>query len=339
MRKYSLSRFYLVARWLALSVLVSHSGCVVVDWVDSQFSYSKVINAKSIPEFSIPQKVAGIHYLQFEAVGDFGTGAAGERDIAASMAKKADTDSIAFVLVLGDNFYESGVESINDNQWRTTFEDMFSQPGLNVPFYAVLGNHDYRSNPQAQVEYTRISKRWKMPERYFTVRKAIDDSTEVEIFCLDTNPLAYLSVSEAKSLSDTGQEQTQLRWLEDQLRQSTARWKIVIGHHTIFSGGEHGDNEALRVLLEPLFIKYGVDFYICGHDHDQELLKPIRGVNYVVSGAGAKHRDVRWRDNTLYAETNLGFTFFRISTTEAVVEFLTRSGATEYAHTFRKETR
>ncbi len=318
------------------AILLLSAGCVVVDWIDSEFSYSKVINAQPIPAFAVPPKDPGMHYLQFEAVGDFGTGARGERDIAASMARKADADSISFVLVLGDNFYESGVESVTDKQWKTAFEDVFDQPSLNVPFYAVLGNHDYRSNPQAQVDYTRLSKRWKMPDRYFTFRCAIDDSAYLDVFCLDTNPLADLSVGEARSLSDTSAEKKQLLWLETGLLQSKARWKIVIGHHTIYSDGEHGESETLQLLLEPIFARGGVDFYVCGHDHDQELLKPVRGVTYIVSGGGAKHRDVRWRPNTLYAGTNLGFTFFRMSKSEVVVEFLTRAGTIDYAHTFRK---
>ncbi len=326
----------IICRTVALVATVVFTGCVVADWVDSEFSYSTVINPQPIPKFEIPAKVPGTRYLQFEAIGDFGTGAGGQHDVAVSMADKASRDSISFVLVLGDNFYESGVQSVNDEQWQSAFEKMYDQPSLNVPFYAVLGNHDYRTNPQAQVDYTKMSKRWKMPERSYSFVQPIDDSASVEIFCLDTNPLAYLSVSEAKALGDTGIEMKQIHWLAERLGQSTARWKIVIGHHPLYSGGEHGDNEALQYLLEQLFAKYRVDFYVCGHDHDQELLKPIHGVTYVVSGGGSKHRDVRWRENTLYAETNLGFTFFRISRNEAVVEFLKRSGTVDYAHTFHK---
>jgi len=328
-------QFALILCCFAATVL-SVSGCVVVNWVDSEFSYSKVNNAQPIPKFEIPAKVSGERYLQFEAVGDFGTGAAGQRDVAGSMAKKADNDSISFVLVLGDNFYESGVMSIHDKQWEYAFENMYGQRSLNVPFYAVLGNHDYRTNPQAQVDYTRVSKRWKMPDRYYSFVQAIDDSTTAEFFCLDTNPLAYLSLGEAQSLTDTSIEIQQLHWLARRLEESTSRWKIVLGHHPLYSGGEHGDNSTLQYLLEPLFINHHVDFYLCGHDHDLELLKPIHGVTYVVSGAGSKHRDVRWRENTQFAETNLGFTFFRMSDNDTVVEFLTRSGSVEYAYTVRK---
>ncbi len=325
-----------IFRCFTYALVLLCSGCVVVDWIDSEFSYSKVINAKPIPKFDIPAKIPGEPYLQFEAVGDCGTGASGQRDVAVSMAKKAAADSISFVLDLGDNFYEYGVESVNDEQWKTAFEEMYDQPSLNVPFYAVLGNHDYRKNPQAQVDYTKLSARWRMPERYYTEVKNIDDSTQVEIFCLDTNPLADIGLSDAKALVDTSAPMRQIHWLKRELEESRARWKIAIGHHTIFSGGEHGDNETLQYLLEPLFEKYRVDFYLCGHDHNQELEKPVHGVTYIVSGAGGKHRDVRWRENTLYAGTNLGFTFYRLSHDDALVEFLTRTGSIDFAYTVHK---
>jgi len=333
LRKHTIRSFI---GFIALATVVALNGCVVVNWVDSEFSYSKVIDERPTPKFEIPAKTTGTKYLQFEAVGDFGTGAGGQRDVAASMAKKASEDSISFVLVLGDNFYESGVQSVNDEQWQTAFEGVYDQSSLNVPFYAVLGNHDYRTNPQAQVDYTKLGRRWKMPARYYSFVQPIDDSTTVEIFCLDTNPLAYLSVSEAKSLRDTGFEMKQIHWLASSLKESTSQWKIAIGHHPLYSGGEHGDNATLQYLLEPLFTQYHLDFYICGHDHDLELLKPIHGVTYVVSGAGGKHRDVRWRENTLYAATNLGFAFFRLSHSDALVEFLNRSGEVTLANSYHK---
>ena len=317
-----------------LAVLLG--GCAVYYWFDSSLASSKVINERPTPKFEIPEKIPGTKYLQFVAVGDVGTGAGGQRDVAEAMAAKATQELISFVLFLGDNFYEYGVSSVYDPQWTSAFVDIYDQPSLQVTFYAVLGNHDYRSNPQAQVDYTRLSKRWRMPDRSYTFTRRIDDSTAVQFFCLDTDPLAYLSIGSAKALNDTGKELQQLRWLERELSESKARWKIALGHHTVYSGGEHGDNEVMQYLLEPLFTKYGVDFYLAGHDHHLELLKPISGVNYVISGAGGKHRDVRWRDNTVYAATNLGFTYFRVSSHALVLEFLSRNGVLRYAHTFRK---
>ncbi len=297
---------------------------------------SEVKNARPVPEFTVPPKDPQLHYVQFIAVGDAGTGGDGQAEVAGSMARKAAQDSVSFVLVLGDNFYESGVTSIYDEQWQTKFEKMYWHPSLQVPFYAVLGNHDYRRNPQAQVEYTSVSKRWRMPDRYYTFVQSIDDSTGIQFFCIDTSPLTSRAFEEGDT-TDKSKPAPQLRWLEAQLHRSNARWKIVMGHHMMYSGGVHGDNEELTSMLEPLFIKYKVDMYLSGHDHHLELLKPMNGVHHIISGGGGKHRSVTWRDNTIYAATNLGFVSFRVSPGDVLVEFLSREGKLGFAHLIHKQ--
>ncbi len=321
-------------RKIFLSVILA-AAAVPVGFQSCEYA-SEVKDARPIPQFTVPPKDPRFRYVQFIAVGDAGTGGSGQREVAESMARKAGQDSVSFLLVLGDNFYESGVASTRDDQWQTKFEKMYWQPSLQVPFYAVLGNHDYRLNPQAEVEYTTVSRRWKMPHRYYTFLQPIDDSTTIAFFCIDTSPLAG-EVSEEGDRRDTSNATTQIQWLETELLQSKAHWKIVLGHHTVYSGGIHGDNDKLRSQLEPFFTKYKVDIYLCGHDHHLELLTPIKGVHYIISGGGGKHRDVTWRDNTIYAATNLGFVWFRISPKDVVVEFLSREGKLRYAQTLTKQ--
>ena len=255
------------------------------------------------------------------------------------MAKKAAADPVAFVLVLGDNFYPSGVSSVTDDQWQEKFETMYSTTSLQVPFYAVLGNHDYYSNPEAEVEYAKTSGRWRMPSRYYSFTKAVDDSTSAEFFCLDTTPLDAEKVEELEEghAVDSVDYRIQMSWLERQLQLSNSRWKIVVGHHALYSGGVHGNNKGLIALLEPVFLKYRVDLYLSGHDHDLEMKKPINGIHYVVSGGGGTHRSVTWGDNAFYAATNMGFTWFRISAHDLVIEFLKKDGTLEYAYVITKK--
>ncbi|MDD9338850.1 MAG: metallophosphoesterase, partial [Providencia heimbachae] len=67
---------------------------------------------------------------------------------------------IRFVLAAGDNMYMTGVKDVWDTRFFTTFEDFYGDVsgdagGVNlVPWLVALGNHDYRGNPMAQVEYT-----------------------------------------------------------------------------------------------------------------------------------------------------------------------------------------
>ena len=175
-----------------------------------------------------------------------------------------------------------------------------------------------------------------MPGYWYSFTSQIDDSSTIAFFCLDTNPLAYLSGSEAAAPSDTGAERRQLRWLDSSLSVSSARWKVVVGHHTIYSNGSHGENDVLRDLLLPILTRSRADLYLCGHDHHLEMLKPVSGVHFVISGAGGKRRDVTWRENTMFAATNNGSNFFRVSAKEIALEFLDRTGHVIYATTITK---
>ncbi|MBL8148636.1 MAG: metallophosphoesterase [Blastocatellia bacterium] len=270
-------------------------------------------------------------YLEFLAMGDFGTGGAGQMQVAESLSKVAASEPASFVLLLGDNFYEDGVESVEDPQWKTKFEDVYNKPGLNIPFYAVLGNHDYRKNPQAEVDYTKKSKKWRMPDKYYTFTETVDDKTQVQFFCLDSTPLV-----EMRSTNDLENIKKMVQWLEQQLQSSTSRWKIVAAHHPLYSNGPHGDSGVMINVFEPILEKYKVDFYICGHDHSLQLLKPIKGVRHIVSGGGGKITPVRYASNTEFAATNLGFARLRISNSDTTITFYDKDGKTSYATTVKK---
>jgi len=288
---------------------------------------SRVENRKPIPEFSIPDRVPGRNYVYFIALGDQGEGGSSQKHVARLMNEKARKDSLYFVLTLGDNFYSNGVTSVNDPQWQSKFEEMYDLPDLNVPFYASLGNHDHHNgNARHQVEYGKKSDKWKMAHYYYTFSKVIDAHSSIQFFALDTDVI--------KQGGEYNLEQVE--WLERELRASTATWKIVYGHHPVFSYGKHGNEGRMIDLVRPLLEKYEVAVYLCGHDHDRQLLAPVGGVYYLVCGTGSKSRDTRYGEATIFAETNLGFAWFRVSTGEFHVQFINSDGDVEYAHTWTK---
>ena len=240
--------------------------------------------------------------VQFFAVGCAGSGNKGQKMLAESMAKVAAVYRPDFILYLGDNFYGRGLDSINDPQWQNKFEQIYDPKILSMPFYAVLGNHDYFRNPEAQIAYSEKSSRWRMPARYYSFQHSLASGTQIEFYALDTVMLL------------SGKGKNQLKWLEENLKSSKAAWKIVYGHHPVHSGAYTYLKQIRKMqqLLEPVLIRYKVDLYLSAHNHSIEVFKEISGVTYIVSGAGSRPRNVRWTDQTNFAYADIGFAWFRI---------------------------
>lgn len=297
----------------------------------------------TIPEFTVPPPAPGVTYVRCLALGDMGTGHPDQRLVARSMSLYAEREGTDFILTLGDNFYEDGVTSVDDPQWKTKFENVYDAKSLGVPVYASLGNHDHNGSVQAQIDYTRINPRWRMPAQYYSFSRKLDGDATVEFFAVDSTPLHLGSAGIDK----------QLAWLDKALGESKARWKIVFGHHPLYSNGahgsdprlphgEHGSDPPLTARLEPLFVKHKVDVYIAGHDHHLEMTKPIRGVHHVIAGAGAgpqRAYKAKWTDDSYYTATLGGFIALRISADNLLIEFVRLKGETQYAHTLTKSPR
>ena len=223
--------------------------------------------------------------LRFLVVGDWGrNGAAYQSWVAAQMAKRPG----AFVVSTGDNFYLDGVNSVGDPQWDTSFERIYS-PSLGS-WYAVLGNHDYGGNIDAQIRRTfRRGSRWYMPDRRFDVRCTDFGRPDVHLFFLDT--VAWHGKEDWfwgiwGDSTSTAAQLEQVEWLEDKLAKSDACFKIVFGHHGIFSIGAHGGKVEMREL-DDVLRRYGIAAYVHGHDHCMFHIVH-RGMNYVCSGAGSR---------------------------------------------------
>ncbi|HSB36096.1 MAG TPA: tartrate-resistant acid phosphatase type 5 family protein, partial [Thermoanaerobaculia bacterium] len=224
---------------------------------------------EAVPEASAPEA------LPFVAVGDWGRdGSPEQRQVAEAMAAWASAHAARFVVSTGDNFYAYGVRSVADPKWRSSFEDVYLQPALRVPWYVALGNHDYRGNVQAQIDYAAISPRWRLPARFYTVTEPVGAGSSLQLFVLDTTPFlakyrSFISVTKVGGQDPAAQRS----WLEKELAASTAAWKIVVGHHPAHSVGPHGDSPELTRDLVPLLERYGVPVYLGGHDHSLQHLK------------------------------------------------------------------
>ncbi|HLX68279.1 MAG TPA: tartrate-resistant acid phosphatase type 5 family protein [Verrucomicrobiae bacterium] len=252
----------------------------------------------------------GLNFLVF---GDWGRhGETDQVDVATQMGIAANAIKPQFIISVGDNFYEDGVTSTSDPQWQNSFENVYHSPSLQVPWYVALGNHDYRGNCDAQIAYGQLSQRWNMPARYFTQSRQIDAATTVDFFYLDTTPMvkSYWHEPGYREHVSTQDVPKQLAWFKAALAASTAPWKIVIGHHPIYSGGGilgHGDTRELIADVLPLLKQYQVQAYFNGHDHNLQHLK-AGTVNLFDSGAGSRARPVFRTKYTKFAEACSGFT-------------------------------
>ena len=127
--------------------------------------------------------------LNFYLINDSGrNGYYEQKTIAETMGKMAETIDIEFVVAAGDVHHFEGVRSVSDPLWMTNYELIYSHPDLMIPWYPVCGNHEYRGNTQAPVDYSKVSARWDMPAKYYTFT-AEEDSASVRIVMLDTTPL------------------------------------------------------------------------------------------------------------------------------------------------------
>jgi tartrate-resistant acid phosphatase type 5 len=288
-----------------------------------------VVNQKPIPPFSTIsfKDSASVRFL---VVGDWGTGASLQKRIAEQMCVKSSSEQPSFIISTGDNIYNRGVDSINDPQWKTKFEDIYSCDALRLPWYAILGNHDHRGNIQAQIDYHTKNPRWNMPARYYTFRQSTADGTTIEFFAIDTDPII------------TGQQEfvlEQERWLRKQLGASQATWKVVIGHHMIRSHGGYGDQQVMIDHIKPLLDEYCVDLYMNGHDHDLQFLKAPNDKFYcLISGSGGEGRDTGYGENTIFAMTNGGFNYIAVSKAQMYIEFVNNEGKTLFATSILKQT-
>src|ERR1044071_6815605 len=177
-------------------------------------------------------------------MGDWGrNGDDHQKQGAVQMGTKAAAIAAGFIISTGDNFYPSGVISEHDPLFKYSFEDIYTAFSLQWDWYLVLGNHDYKSNPDAQVAYSQISRRWKMPSRYYSKLFSINGDTtkQVLIAFIDTNPLIpeLYKNSEYGPNVRTQDSSAQEKWLVKVLSKPSKnmRWKTVEGHHPMFTGG------------------------------------------------------------------------------------------------------
>jgi tartrate-resistant acid phosphatase type 5 len=273
--------------------------------------------------------------LNFIVVGDWGVeGANTQKKVAQQMNQYASDYNVQFVISTGDNFYPRGIKNTEDPQWRSSFENVYQGASLQKDWYVVLGNHDYLGNPEAEIAYTKKSNRWKLPAHYYSISKKNGPSDSALFVFIDTSPFVQIYRNDpAQYPQINAQDQkAQLLWLDNLLTHSKSTWKIVIGHHPIFSAGmTHGDTPELIANLKPVLEKNKVQAYFSGHEHDlQHLKSPSASLDYYISGAGSETRPAGTNDITKFSKASPGFAFVSLTHDSLRVFFINEKGEIVY---------
>jgi hypothetical protein len=247
-------------------------------------------------DIALPVKSGSVRFL---VLGDAGTGDREQYEVANQMLRYGRRFPFTFAIMLGDNLY--GSERPQD------FERKFTQPyrallEADVEFNAALGNHD---DPNQ-----RYFKPFNLGgNRYRTFKKG-----NARFFVIDSN---YL-------------DPAQMKWLEKELSQSGSDWKIAYFHHPLYTTARRGPEVELRAMLEPMFVKYGVDVVFTGHEHIYERLNPQKGIYHFTVGGAAKLRKGDTRADPSIAaryDRDRSFLLAEIAGDSLYFQAVTRTGA------------
>jgi acid phosphatase len=276
--------------------------------------------------------------INFIAIGDWGSASENNQYsrnqlvLAKQMGVLAQKYNISFVLSLGDNFYESGVKSVDDPLWKIDFRDVYTHPSLQVPWYPVLGNHDWAGNPQAQVDYSKIDKRWKMADKYYTFSIPITKTESALFLMLDTNPIV-----------EEQHYKAQLEWLDDQIKKAHNPWVFVAGHHFITDAKE--DLKPMHDHVRPILQQNNITIYFSGHRHTLEYLQDSKHLNLIISGGGSRVdtsteiKDEVGKAKSIFLKKSLGFIVAELDTDAMRLTYFDETGTELYENMFYPNVR
>jgi 3',5'-cyclic AMP phosphodiesterase CpdA len=237
--------------------------------------------------------------VKFAVIGDTGSGDKAQFEVAAQMVKSRQNFKFDRVIMLGDDIYGGQSAQDLDKKFAQPYKDLLA---AGVDFYAALGNHDSQNNRNYPPFHMN-------GERFYT-----HTMKNVRFFVLDTDEL----------------DPKQQAWLDGALKAATEPWKIVYFHHPLYSdGATHGSDVNLRVVLEPMFVKYGVSVVFTGHDHIYERIIPQKGITHFVEGSSGQLREGDYRKSAMSAagyDADYTFMLVEINGNDMTFQAITRTG-------------
>lgn len=278
--------------------------------------------------------------LNFYLCNDLGrNGYYDQKPIAETMGRMAEAIDIEFVVAAGDVHHFEGVRSTSDPLWMTNYELIYSHPDLMLPWYAICGNHEYRGNTQAVVDYTQVSARWNVPARYYT-KVMEEDGTTLRLVMIDTSPLLEKYRKDTEKYPDACKQdwQKQLAWIDSVLTSAKEDWVLVVGHHPIYADTDKSESERtdMQKNVDSILRRHkNVDMYLCGHIHNfQHIRKPDSSIDYVVNTSGSLAREVKPIDGTVFCSPATGFSLITVDKQELNLHMMDKDG--KVLHTVKR---
>jgi acid phosphatase type 7 len=209
--------------------------------------------------------------LGFLVFGDSGTGSEVQRLLAVRM----EHEKASLVLHTGDIVYPNGGYA----EQQAFYFDAYRRLMARMPFFPSLGNHDYETQNGAPYFAAHSLPTETVPPnargRYYSF-----DWGNVHFVSLDTNPP---TAGSPKALDEM------LDWLENDLANSRAFWRIVYFHNPPFASGHHENSPGsvmVRSRIVPILDRYNVPLVFSGHEHSYQRTFPMRGGEPAYSGSG-----------------------------------------------------
>ena len=220
------------------------------------------------------------------AVGDCGNNSINQRAVRDQLLQYIGNHPLNAWILLGDNAYSTG----RDAEFQSNFFNVYKDNLLpKYPLYPTPGNHDYYDGDSAEekVQHTH------QVAYYDNFTMPIDGeagglaSHNPAFYSFDLGNIHFLSLDsygieqDLYRLYDTLGPQVQ--WVKADLEANRNKgWIIAYWHHPPYTMGSHNsDKEQELVHIRENFIRilerYGVDLIICGHSHDYERSKLMKG--------------------------------------------------------------
>ena len=269
--------------------------------------------------------------LNFYVANDLGrNGYYDQKPIAELMGEMAEEIGPEFVLAAGDVHHFEGVRSVNDPLWMTNYELIYAHPELMIHWYPILGNHEYRGNTQAVIDYSTVSRRWEMPGRYYT-KTFEDEGTTLRVVWIDTTPLIDKYRNEQDKYPDACLQniEAQLQWLDATLAAAKEDWVIVVGHHPVYADTpkEESERADMQKRVDSILRKHRVDMYINGHIHNFQHIR-VKGsdIDYVTNSSASLSRKVNATEGTVFCSPEPGFSVVSASPKALELRMIDKKG-------------